>query len=434
MEVPVDKRNPGEFSRDTHIAEWGHVTNGALEGFQTKGIKSHLHPELKGTSAQASAGFKTDIDFSDPDEVQRNFGKILSTVLGHAAAQELHSDIPFEMSRSIGGDIARVKKIGEIIGLSDDEIDGAIRYGLDRAKRNLTQPGISDKLLENVDKRETGLDQTMHASPERTEAYADEIRRIQDENRSKQGDVRGNLKPDAGRTREASEAVDAGAEGEASEGNPGRNLESRAEVSPQKMVEDQGLVYKGKIEGPTPETSVHQFESKDAPGVTMAIRQDKMSPEAIAAKAASKPAENAIVPEVARQAAESVRTGEGFAADLRTGKPTDTGFLVEVMPESRRILDHDVTPKDIQKFYNDNRQLFKDNPELRVGGYKNELNISAHTEDQAAATALAKKLDQRSVWDVRKGEEVPTGGQGRVTHFSYPFENRMKDLRGKHGG
>jgi hypothetical protein len=104
------------------------------------------------------------------------------------------------------------------------------------------------------------------------------------------------------------------------------------------------------------------------------------------------------------------------------------------MPESRRILDHDVTPKDIQKFYNDNRQLFKDNPELRVGGYKNELNISAHTEDQAAATALAKKLDQRSVWDVKKGEEIPTGGAGRVTHFSYPFENRMKDLRGEHGG
>jgi hypothetical protein len=372
------------------------------------------------------------------------------------------------------------------------------------------------------------------------------------------------------------------------------------------MVEDQGLVYKGKIEGPTPETSVHQFESKEAPSVTMALRQDKMTPEAIKAKAAAKLVEGAIIPKVdlratkaaedwrdmvpgaekafkkpnvvaaptkgeswfhgrrgdikfeegrpafftrdkeganwyanergpkegkstigefnldikkparlrdviqaiketgaidkdvqahsvyggeeenyqdylyvpkvrenlskkgfdgfvghdilentdleiavpfsakqintvgpditenAKQVAESVRKGEGFAADLRTGKPTDTGFLVEVMPENRRILDHDVTPKDIQKFYNDNRQLFKDNPELRVGGYKNELNISAHTEDQAAATTLAKKLDQRSVWDVQKGEEIPTGGQGRVTHFSYPFENRMKDLR--HGG
>ena len=140
--------------------------------------------------------------------------------------------------------------------------------------------------------------------------------------------------------------------------------------------------------------------------------------------------ENAGENEVVKQAAESAKKGEGFAVDLRAGKPTDTGFLVEVVPEKRVRLDHDVTPKDIQKFYNDNRQLFKEHPELRIGGYRNELNISAHTDDQAAATALAKKLDQRSVWDVKKGEEIPTGGQGQVTHFSgYPFENRMKDLR-----
>jgi hypothetical protein len=184
-----------------------------------------------------------------------------------------------------------------------------------------------------------------------------------------------------------------------------------------------GVIYKNAVEGG------HAAIAFEPDQILYAIP----NAEAVG-KAYPKSAENAIVPEVAHQAAESVRKGEGFAADLRTGKPTDTGFLVEVMPESRRILDHDVTPKDIQKFYNDNRELFKEHPELRIGGYQNELNISAHTEDQNTATTLARKLDQRSVWDVKNGKEVPTGGEGRVTHFSYPFENRMKDLRGEHGG
>jgi len=137
------------------------------------------------------------------------------------------------------------------------------------------------------------------------------------------------------------------------------------------------------------------------------------------------------VPEVAEDAVtDAKKSGGGFVADLRTGKATDTGFLVEMMPEKRVQLDHDATPKDIQKFYNDNRQLFRQHPELRIGGYKNELNISAHTEDQASAEKLAKKLDQRSVWDVKNGEEIPTGGKGQQREFKdYPFEQRIKDLR-----
>jgi hypothetical protein len=122
--------------------------------------------------------------------------------------------------------------------------------------------------------------------------------------------------------------------------------------------------------------------------------------------------------------------GGGFVADLRTGKPTDTGFMVEVMPEKRTTLDHEATPKDLQTFYNANRQLFRQHPELRIGGYKNELNISAHTDDVETAKSLAKKLDQRSVWDVKAGSEIPTGGKGRQTKFAgYPFEKRMAELR-----
>jgi hypothetical protein len=140
--------------------------------------------------------------------------------------------------------------------------------------------------------------------------------------------------------------------------------------------------------------------------------------------------EDADISEITKTLKEAKKSGGGFVLDLRRGKSEDTGYLVEVMPEKRALLDHDVTPRDIQLFYNENRALFQQHPELRVGGYKNELNVSAHTDDQETATALAKKLDQRSVWDVKAGQEIPTGGQGRVTHFSaYPFADRIKDLR-----
>jgi hypothetical protein len=168
-------------------------------------------------------------------------------------------------------------------------------------------------------------------------------------------------------------------------------------------------------------------------GSTLALDKREITPEIVQKHldqsrekfgVSAKPAEAAVE--------EAKKSGGGFVADMRTGKPTDTGFLVEVMPEKRQTLDHDATPRDLQRFYNDNRELFKQHPDLRIGGYKNELNISAHTENQAAATGLARKLDQRSVWDVKAGQEIPTGGKGVKTKFAgYPFDQRIKELRGK---
>ena len=86
------------------------------------------------------------------------------------------------------------------------------------------------------------------------------------------------------------------------------------------------------------------------------------------------------------------KQGGGFTIDYRTGKPEDKGYMVEVLPEKKVTLDHDVTPRDIQNFYNQNRATFREHPDLRVGGYKNELNISVHTNDLDAAKMLGRRL------------------------------------------
>lgn len=190
IDAPANRRPSGFLPGDEHIHEWGHVTNAALEGWGTEGIQSHLNPDLpsKRTTAAATV-IPRGIDWKDADSIARNSGKILSVVLGGAVANELHSGIPFEINRGIDPDVNLLKNtLRKGLDFTDDEIDAAIRYGRDRANRNLTQPGISDMMLENSKVRESGLSPTLHASPERTEAYAEEVRRIQDANRKPAGE------------------------------------------------------------------------------------------------------------------------------------------------------------------------------------------------------------------------------------------------------
>ena len=253
--------------------------------------------------------------------------------------------------------------------------------------------------------------------------------------------VRGLDNRDAERTREERPGVESGTKGEVPPGSPAANLESRQGLK-EKTTGDEQADGHIRAAGGIPAGSMMNLALFHDPetGSTLALDKREVTPELVQkhldesrAKFGVKPAEKAAAPETAEKVIEEAKkSGGGFVADLRTGKPTDTGFLVEVMPEKRTQLDHDATPKDIQKFYNDNQKLFRQHPELRIGGYKNELNISAHTDDQATAEGLAKKLDQRSVWDVKKGEEIPIGGKGNQKEFvDYPFEKRIQELRGQ---
>ena len=131
-----------------------------------------------------------------------------------------------------------------------------------------------------------------------------------------------------------------------------------------------------------------------------------------------------------KASAEAKVQSGGFTINPKTGKMPDSGFLVEARPESRVVLDHPATAQDIQKFYQDNKAYLDKHPELYIGGWRHELNISAHAENQTVAENLAKKLDQISIYDVENGKEIPTGGEGKQTTFpDYPLEKRMADLR-----
>jgi ribosomal protein S18 acetylase RimI-like enzyme len=59
-------------------------------------------------------------------------------------------------------------------------------------------------------------------------------------------------------------------------------------AAPQKIIEDQGLKYKGEV---SPGSGVHMFEHPDHPGRTAALAESKITPEGVKAKMDSKIAE-----------------------------------------------------------------------------------------------------------------------------------------------
>ena len=165
-----------------------------------------------------------------------------------------------------------------------------------------------------------------------------------------------------------------------------------------------------------------------------AIEAGKAQPGAFAEQKAT------ILPDVSadwhKAAGKMAATDEAGGINPRTGKSDTKGVGTEILPEVRQNLDHAPTPADFAKFYDQHKDIFDKHPELRVGFDNNsavkgghEINIGAVGPN---AAKVAAKLDQKSAFDIAKGEVIPTGGTGLKTEFKdYPLEDRIKDLKGQ---
>lgn len=131
-------------------------------------------------------------------------------------------------------------------------------------------------------------------------------------------------------------------------------------------------------------------------------------------------------PEEWEEKAARLSAGGGFTIDPRNGNVPDAGHVVDVYPEIDRNLGHPITPTDVRQFYADHHELFDEHPELHIGGYGNELNASAIGP---GAEEVGRKLRQNSIYDLAKGEEIKTGGDGIRKHFpGYSLDQRLKEL------
>ena len=126
-------------------------------------------------------------------------------------------------------------------------------------------------------------------------------------------------------------------------------------------------------------------------------------------------------------ALQNVKITEGFTVNPATGfVPRSEGFAVEAIPERRKTFKRDITIKDIEAFAEQNKVLLEAHPELFVGGYGKELNISTVLKTAEAAKEFGKRLDQEAAWDFAKGEALNLGGTGKTISFeSFPLDERL---------
>jgi GNAT superfamily N-acetyltransferase len=131
----------------------------------------------------------------------------------------------------------------------------------------------------------------------------------------------------------------------------------------------------------------------------------------------------------AARAVESHRTTGGFTIHPETGMVPEKGHVIEVSPEHRQPVEGVLQPEDVEKFHQENKKLFAENPELHVGGYGNQLNVSAVGTPEGARL-VGNKLDQESGWDAEKHQVVPYEGKGVQTKFpDYPLAQRLAELK-----
>lgn len=119
--------------------------------------------------------------------------------------------------------------------------------------------------------------------------------------------------------------------------------------------------------------------------------------------------------------------------DPYTGQSATEGIGTEIVPEARKPLPRVPHAEDFRSYRDQHEHLFQTHPDLKVGWDNNsnvegghELNIGAVGPN---AAEVARKLGQRSAWDIGQQKEIPTGGTGEQTNFpGYTIEQRLADL------
>ena len=201
-EVPKEKllQTPSKDLNASQILghEWGHALVAHKEGFGVDEIKSHLNPDLMSPQSGGKVNASTVLDLSslgvgpDGQIPQSNFNaaidRILTTVMGGAAADFVHSGTSLEDNTGTAGDLAYARRILKKAGYTPEEAEAKINAAFDRATNHLTDQHAMDIMKENRDVREPGLSKTLHVSSDRMQKVLNELDRRQNaENKGNKG-------------------------------------------------------------------------------------------------------------------------------------------------------------------------------------------------------------------------------------------------------
>jgi hypothetical protein len=107
-------------------------------------------------------------------------------------------------------------------------------------------------------------------------------------------------------------------------------------------------------------------------------------------------------------------------------------YAVSLFPERSEQVQGQLTPEYVQNFIENNRDLLK-HPKTAVGTWaapdgNHYLDVSVATPSKADAIGLGQKYNQRSIFDLNRMNEVPTGGTGESVEGLPSEADRLNDV------
>lgn len=175
---PENARIQGDVRSDIHH-EMGHAIVGNEYGVKTAdGIYSDRHP----TSLENKNVAATKMDWGDlpslmePEKFAPHLERVLTTLMGGGAAEEVLHGLPMEENMGMSGDDVNAQIILAALGYSGEEASSILDAAKDRAREILKRPGVADKMRDYSAEREEGLADTHHMSQGRLEQLLKEIK------------------------------------------------------------------------------------------------------------------------------------------------------------------------------------------------------------------------------------------------------------------
>lgn len=138
---------------------------------------------------------------------------------------------------------------------------------------------------------------------------------------------------------------------------------------------------------------------------------------------------------VAKQVNISRKTGGSTFNTTKGDLIGSDNYAVSIFPDYSKIVKGKVTGKQLNKFYLDNEELLLRYSELAVGTwYKGgqtyiDLCVTIPTTNKFAAMGLARRYDQKAIFNLKSLEEIGTGGTGKGIGKLPNIEKRMEEIR-----
>jgi hypothetical protein len=138
---------------------------------------------------------------------------------------------------------------------------------------------------------------------------------------------------------------------------------------------------------------------------------------------------------VAKQVNIARKTG---GSSFRPGQGDLVGsdnYSVSIFPDYTKIVKGKVTQKQLSAFYLKNEDILLQYPELAVGTWYEtgqtyiDLVVTIPTSNKFSALGLARRYNQKAIFNLKTLEEVRTGGTGLGLSELPDIAQRMKDIR-----